>query len=151
MAKFKGWFSKPKKEEYEGPPITSDEELEGIAGVGSTTIVNRNRDKQMSMRLTQKEYEYITCQAKKAGISKTEYIVKAVKQRPVIVLPGGSKILAELRREGVNFNQYLKLCYEYGVMGKDVEDVIVGNVEIQKKLMDLCDKWDVYITKELEE
>lgn len=150
MAKF-NWFSRTPKEEYVEAPIVSDEQLEEEAVEVEPVKTQRKRNRQICIRLTDEEYEYVVEQAKIAGLNKTEYLIKSACQMPSVVLSGGVKIFWELRKQGVNLNQLVKLCYEYGVDPREVESIVKVNIEAQKKLMELCDKWDISITNNLED
>ena len=48
----------------------------------------------------------------------TEFIIRSITDKPVVVIAGGNEILAELKRQGNNLNQAVRNCYFYP-NGKD--------------------------------
>ena len=43
----------------------------------------------------------------------TQFVIRAITDKPIIVVEHASEMLAELKRQGNNLNQALKYCY-YG-------------------------------------
>ena len=43
----------------------------------------------------------------------TEFIIRSIAGKPVVVVDGGNEILAELKRQGNNLNQAVRNCYFY--------------------------------------
>ena len=43
----------------------------------------------------------------------TEFVIRAITNKPIIVIDHAGEMLAELKRQGNNLNQALKYCY-YG-------------------------------------
>lgn len=43
----------------------------------------------------------------------TEFIIRSITDKPVIVIDGGNEMLAELKRQGNNLNQAVRNCYFY--------------------------------------
>ena len=41
----------------------------------------------------------------------TEFVIKSITDKPVVVIDGGNEMLAELKRQGTNLNQAVKNCY----------------------------------------
>ena len=69
----------------------------------------RIRNKQMIIRLTDKELLQFEEKQKKAKIkSRADFIMALVRDKPIIVFDELKDILAELKREGNNFNQGLR-------------------------------------------
>ena len=43
----------------------------------------------------------------------TEFIIRSITDKLVIVIDGGNEMLAELKRQGNNLNQAMRNCYFY--------------------------------------
>lgn len=67
--------------------------------------VNRKRDKTLTIRVTEKEKEYIKKRAKKAGLSTTDYMVRLSLETAIHVPTDMQPFLLELKRIGNNINQ----------------------------------------------
>ena len=67
--------------------------------------VNRRRNVTLTVRLTEEEKAHIVNMAKKANLSRTDYIVELSKLIPIVVPENVKPLLIELRRIGNNINQ----------------------------------------------
>ena len=67
--------------------------------------VNRKRNITLTVRLTEEEKAHIVNMAKKANLSRTDYIVELSKLVPIVVPENVKPLLVELRRIGNNINQ----------------------------------------------
>ena len=67
--------------------------------------VNRRRNITLTVRLTEEEKAHIVNMAKKANLSRTDYIVELSKLIPIVVPENVKPLLIELRRIGNNINQ----------------------------------------------
>ena len=67
--------------------------------------VNRRRNITLTVRLTEEEKTHIVNMAKKANLSRTDYIVELSKLIPIVVPENVKPLLIELRRIGNNINQ----------------------------------------------
>ena len=67
--------------------------------------VNRRRNITLTVRLTEEEKVHIVNMAKKANLSRTDYIVELSKLVPIVVPENVKPLLIELRRIGNNINQ----------------------------------------------
>ena len=67
--------------------------------------VKRRRNITLTVRLTEEEKAHIVNMAKKANLSKTDYIVELSKLVPIVVPENVKPLLIELRRIGNNINQ----------------------------------------------
>ena len=67
--------------------------------------VNRRRSITLTVRLTEEEKAHIVNMAKKANLSRTDYIVELSKLVPIVVPENVKPLLIELRRIGNNINQ----------------------------------------------
>ena len=84
---------------------------------GGTTIekktVKRNRPISYSFRVSERERRLIDDKVKTSGLSRTDFLIRALTDKPVVVIDGGNEMLAELKRQGNNLNQAVRNCYFY--------------------------------------
>mgnify|MGYP001625585029 CR=1 FL=1 len=59
-----------------------------------------------------------------SGLTMTEFIIRSITDKPVVVIDGGDEMLAELKRQGNNLNQAVRNCYFY----PDKKDQILSAV-----------------------
>ena len=71
----------------------------------------RTRAIPMTIRMTESEKELIDGKVKASGMSKTDYLIKALSDKPIVSVANGAEILSELKRQGNNLNQAVKNCY----------------------------------------
>ena len=75
--------------------------------------MNRNRDKQFNIRLTEKELAAFEKKRKASGMSKTDFFMKLVRDSNIKVYRFDDEvkgIMHELRKIGVNLNQVAYLA-----------------------------------------
>ena len=46
-------------------------------------------------------------------MSRTDFLIRALTDKPVVVIDSGNELLAELKRQGNNLNQAVRNCYFY--------------------------------------
>lgn len=84
---------------------------------GGTTIekkaVKRNRPLTYSFRISERERCIIDEKVKTSGSSRTDFLIRALTNKPVTVIANGGEILQELKRQGNNLNQAVQNCYFY--------------------------------------
>ena len=51
--------------------------------------------------------------ASKSGLSRTDFLIRTLTNKPVTVIANGGEILQELKRQGNNLNQAVRNCYFY--------------------------------------
>ncbi len=81
---------------------------------GGEIIANRTRPFAYTFRATDKERQIIDEKIKQSGITMTEFVIRAIKDKPITVIENASEILAELKRQGNNLNQAVRNNY-YGI------------------------------------
>ena len=112
----------------------------------------RRRSEVMKLRLSPDELEYITEQARSAGVSRTDYLVAAAKGTPIIVINDVPRLLKELRKEGVNLNQAVRLAHETGsVELPELQIALLRCAEAQAEIVRMCDFWNMKLRKLQEE
>ena len=75
--------------------------------------VKRNRAITYSFRVSERERRIIDENVKTSGLSRTDFLIRALTDKPVIVIANGGEILQELKRQGNNLNQAVRNCYFY--------------------------------------
>ena len=65
----------------------------------------RKRNKTLTIRLTEQEYETILKKARRSGMSITNFLVAATEQTQIYVAEDTKPLVAELKRIGNNLNQ----------------------------------------------
>lgn len=65
----------------------------------------RKRNKTLTIRLTEKEYDAITKKALRSGMSITDFLVAATEQTQIYVAEDTKPLVTELKRIGNNLNQ----------------------------------------------
>ena len=68
----------------------------------------RKRSETLTIRVTEKEKQYIKKRAEKAGLSVTDYIVRLSLETPIFIPVNMQPFLLELKRIGNNINQLTK-------------------------------------------
>lgn len=71
-------------------------------------MANRKRSKQLKIYLSDEEYQKFIEQVQKSNLSQTDFFVKCVTKKKIIVIDGLAETLTELKRIGVNINQISK-------------------------------------------
>ena len=87
----------------------------------------RKRNKVIPIRFSDHELSVIDANAKRANLSRTEYLVSAGMDKPIVILDDLKPMLAELRRIGNNVNQLTRKV-------NSGEIYVVGLTEINKQL-----------------
>ena len=82
-----------------------------------------------TFRMTAAEKELIDRKVKASGMSKTDFLIKALSEKPVVQVDNGAEILAELKRQGNNLNQAVKNNY----FGRATERELLSCVDLCKK------------------
>ena len=79
--------------------------------------MERKRDKQINIRLTEDEYLYVCRQVEKSDLGLSEYIRKCILGKEIKIVSGIKELVWELNRIGNNLNQLTRKVNE----GKVVE------------------------------
>ena len=71
-------------------------------------MANRKRNHQIIIRLSDEEYQTVLEQVSKSTLSKTNFLIKCITRKKIIVIDGLNESLTELKRISVNINQISK-------------------------------------------
>jgi len=94
--------------------------------IGGTKSM-RKRNKVVPIRFSDHELSVIDANAKRANMSRTEYLVSAGMDKPIVIIDDLKPMLAELRRIGNNVNQLTRKV-------NSGEVYVVGLNEINEQL-----------------
>ena len=101
----------------------------------------RKRNRVVPVRFSDHELYVIDANAKRAKMSRTEYLVSAGMDKPIVILDDLKPMLAELRRIGNNINQLTRKAngreiYAVGLteINEQLGAVAAGLVAIQKEV-----------------
>ena len=101
----------------------------------------RKRNRVVPIRFSDHELSVIDANAQKAHMSRTEYLVSAGMDKPIVILDDLKPMLAELRRIGNNVNQLTRKAnsgeiYAVGLneINEQLGAVAAGLVAIQKEV-----------------
>ena len=75
--------------------------------------VKRNRPITYSFRVSERERRIIDEKVKTSGLSRTDFLIHALTDKPIMVFEHSGEILQELKRQGNNLNQAVRNCYFY--------------------------------------
>ena len=81
---------------------------------GGKIIGNRTRPFAYTFRATDKERQIIDEKIKQSGLTMTEFVIRAIKDKPFTVIENAGELLVELKRQGNNLNQAVRNNY-YGI------------------------------------
>ena len=91
-------------------PLWKNETIYGGVYIEQT---KRKRPFAYTFRATAEEKEMIDSKLQASGLTMTEFIIRSITDKPVVVIDGGNEMLAELKRQGNNLNQAVRNCYFY--------------------------------------
>ena len=91
-------------------PLWKDKTIYGGIYIEQT---KRKRPFAYTFRATAEEKELIDSKLQASGQTMTEFIIRSITNKPVVVIDGGNEMLAELKRQGNNLNQAVRNCYFY--------------------------------------
>ena len=101
----------------------------------------RKRNKVVPVRFSDHELSVIDANAKRANMSRTEFLVSAGMNKPVVILDDLKPMLAELRRIGNNVNQLTRktnsgevYCVNLSEFSEQLGTVAAGLFTIQKEV-----------------
>lgn len=86
--------------------------------------VNRARPYAYSFRVSAEEKAVIDNKVKASGLNRTDYLIKALSDKPIVSIESGNEILAELKRQGNNLNQAVKNNYFGDVTERELFSVV---------------------------
>ena len=105
---------------------------------------NRQRSQRLSLCLTDGEKQLITNAANEADISRTDLIMKAVREQQPIVITGVGELMLELNRQANNLNQLARKVNSYNrVSNTEIQKTTAACREAYKELIRFINAWDM--------
>ena len=112
-----------------GYPLIPQENEEGGNNIG-----NRTRPFAYTFRANENEKNLIGKAISASGLTMREFVIRAIINKPVIVIERGGEILAELKRHGNNLNQAVRNNY-YGLnTEREIKSCIADLKELYRKI-----------------
>lgn len=68
-------------------------------------MANRARSYSIAIRVNEREHEYLESRRAAAGLPWREFLIACLQKKPIVVKPGGTEIIVQLKRIGNNINQ----------------------------------------------
>ena len=96
--------------------------------------VNRARPYAYSFRVSAQEKELIDGKVKTSGLNRTDYLIRALSDKPIVSITSGNEILAELKRQGNNLNQAVKNNYFRDVTEQELLAVVDDCKRLYRRL-----------------
>lgn len=112
-----------------GYPLIPQENEEG-----GKNIENRTRPFAYTFRANEKEKNLIDKVISASGLTMREFIIRAIINKPVIIIECGGEILSELKRHGNNLNQAVRNNH-YGIdTEREIKSCIADLKELYRKI-----------------
>ena len=96
--------------------------------------VKRTRPYAYSFRVSAQEKELIDGKVKTSGLNRTDYLIRALSDKPIVSITSGNEILAELKRQGNNLNQAVKNNYFRDVTEQELLAVVDDCKRLYRRL-----------------
>ncbi len=101
---------------------------------GGRIIGNRTRPFAYIFRANEKEKNLIDRAIKSSGLTMTDFVIRAITDKPVVVIDHASEMLSELKRQGNNLNQAVKNGYYGMATEQELKDCIRELKELYRKI-----------------
>lgn len=86
-------------------------------------MLMRTRDKQVNIRMTEKEYQQIKKKADRVKLNMSAYIIKAACDKRITIIDDFGPFHTQLTRVGNNLNQLTILCHQGKITSPNLEEV----------------------------
>lgn len=101
---------------------------------GGRIIGNRTRPFAYIFRANEREKNLIDKAMATSGLTMTEFVIRAITGKPVVVIDHASEMLSELKRQGNNLNQAVRNNY-YGLeIEQELKSCIAKLKELYRKI-----------------
>lgn len=120
----------------------SDYKVTDITYADKTTLrqLERNRKKDIHIRLSEEEMAYYLEQAEKTGCTVSEYIRRSANRNEIYVIPGLKELAKQIAKLGVNINQLAILAHQGKIKEVDLFSCNDTLKQIVKELTKLSKK-----------
>jgi len=99
-----------------------------------------NKSKMFCFRLSEKDYLSIQNKAERAKLNMTAYITTSALQKPIVVIDGLEKVIAELKAIGRNLNQITTLCNMGKIQSAGLAEIKERFGAVFDAIMALCER-----------
>ena len=96
--------------------------------------VNRTRPYAYSFRVSEEEKRLLDEKVMASGLNRTDYLIRALSDKPIVSIESGNEILAELKRQGNNLNQAVKNNYFGDITESELLSVVDECKTVYRKL-----------------
>ena len=113
---------------------------------------NRKRDRRMTVRGTEQEKKKIEQKAEKAGLSRTEYMIRSALEKNITSfnnLEDINKLRIELKRIGNNLNQIARKLNENNTLEQEEKVLFIEEIDDLKYQQDMIHKQIIKLISEL--
>ncbi len=117
--------------------LSADEQLLSLKFLEEKIIekkVNRARPYAYSFRVSADEKALIDSKVTASGLNRTDYLIRALSDKPIVSIESGNEILAELKRQGNNLNQAVKNNYFGDITEQELLSVVDECKTVYRKL-----------------
>ena len=96
--------------------------------------VNRTRPYAYSFRVSADEKALIDSKVTASKMNRTDYLIRALSDKPIVSIESGNEILAELKRQGNNLNQAVKNNYFGDITEQELLSAVDDCKSVYRKL-----------------
>lgn len=96
--------------------------------------VNRARPYAYSFRVSADEKRLLDEKVTASGMNRTDYLIRALSDKPIVSIGNGNEILAELKRQGNNLNQAVKNNYFGDITEQELLSAVDDCKAVYRKL-----------------
>ena len=101
---------------------------------GGEIIGRRTRPFAYNFRASEQEKNLIDSAIAKSGLTITDFVIRAIIDKPITVIENGNEILAELKRQGNNLNQVVRNSYNGLATEEEIKTCIKSLKELYRKI-----------------
>jgi len=106
----------------------------------------RKRSTQVIIRFTPEELEEFNKAVALSGKSRPDFILDTIREHPTIVCEGLPELMVELKKQGVNLNQAMKLANEmHDTRRGEIYEAIKKQGAAVGLVVDFIDRWNIKI------
>ena len=96
--------------------------------------VNRALAYAYSFRVSADEKQLLDEKVTASGLNRTDYLIRALSDKPIVSIASGNEILAELKRQGNNLNQAVKNNYFGDITEQELLSVVDECKSLYKRI-----------------
>ncbi len=103
---------------------------------------NRKRNRSITIRMTDNEYDKFTAAYQKCADkfkSQSEFIMSFLGKKPIVIIDDFKDVLVELKRQGNNLNQLTRYVHDSYAFDENVISYLENCNMAYLKIIKLCD------------